>query len=63
MGRRRANATFFDAHTTDELFEATYAMDLSYLIGQPPSELLPFTANHIDRFRDDVMSLLYQTLT
>jgi hypothetical protein len=63
MGRRRANATFFDSHSTDEMTEAIYAMDLSALIGQPPSELARFTAAHIARFRDDVLSLLNQTLT
>ncbi len=63
MGRRRANATFFDAYSTDEISEANYAMDLSPLIGQPPAELVRFTTDHIDRFRKDVISQLSQTLT
>lgn len=63
MGRRRANATFFNAHYTDQMKEAIYAMDLSSLIGSPPSELVRFTADHIDHFRDDTLSLLSQSLT
>lgn len=62
IGRRRANATFFDAHSTDQMTEAIYAMDLSPLIGHPPSELIRFAAEQIDRFRNDVLSLLYQTI-
>jgi LmbE family N-acetylglucosaminyl deacetylase len=54
MGRRRANATFFDSHSTDEATALAFAMDLTPLIHEPTLDILDFTLSHIERFAADV---------
>lgn len=58
MGRRRANATFFDSHSGDAASEMCLAMDLTPLIQDDRLEVADFTLRFIDRFRDDVKSVL-----
>jgi LmbE family N-acetylglucosaminyl deacetylase len=54
MGRRRANATFFDSHSTDKATALAFAMDLTPLIHDPALDILDFTLSHIERFAADV---------
>ena len=58
MGRRRANATFFESHGVDQARWTCFAMDLTPLIedaGRDPTE---FALAAIDRFRADVEARL-----
>ncbi len=57
-GRRRANATFFDAHIVDQLEKATYAMDLTPLLQDDGLDPLVFATGSINRFREDVENKL-----
>ncbi|MDF3129169.1 PIG-L family deacetylase [Kiritimatiellaeota bacterium B1221] len=57
-GRRRANATFFNAHTVDLLEKATYAMDLTPLLKDDALDPLAYALGSVDRFRQDVESKL-----
>lgn len=61
-GRRKANATLLDANQGDALDDASFAMDLSPLIGSDPADVVAFTMEYLDRFRDNVENGLTQTL-
>lgn len=62
MGRRRANATFLNAHQTDAMESACYAMDLTPLIEDPQLDISAFVTGHIRRFEDDVRARLQKRL-
>lgn len=57
-GRRRANATFHDAHEVDHSRALDYAMDLTPLIRDDSLDPEQYVAALIDRFAADVRSLL-----
>lgn len=54
QGRRRANATYFQAHATDEAEALWFAMDLSPLVRDDSLDVLDFVLSHVDKFRRDV---------
>ncbi len=54
MGRRRANATYFESHATDALDSATYALDLTPLLRDDALGLADYVTGLIDAFRADV---------
>jgi LmbE family N-acetylglucosaminyl deacetylase len=58
MGRRHAQATFFDSHATDRETGLTFAMDLTPLVHDPRLSVEEFVSHHIDRLRDDVIGRL-----
>jgi LmbE family N-acetylglucosaminyl deacetylase len=58
MGRRRANATYFESHGVDVTTGLSYAMDLTPLILSPEKEIIPFVLEHIQRFSHDVANRL-----
>jgi LmbE family N-acetylglucosaminyl deacetylase len=58
MGRRRANATYFESHGVDLTTGLSYAMDLTSLILSPEKEIIPFVQEHIQRFAQDVANRL-----
>jgi LmbE family N-acetylglucosaminyl deacetylase len=58
MGRRRANATYFESHGVDVTTGLSYAMDLTPLILSPEKEIIPFVQEHIQRFAHDVTDRL-----
>ncbi|MDD8014303.1 MAG: PIG-L family deacetylase [Acidobacteriota bacterium] len=53
-GRRRANATYFQSHDTDEAEMLCFAMDLTPLIKDVALDVAGFVLRHIDNFRRDV---------
>ena len=57
-GRRRANATFFDAHAVDGASSVNLAMDLTPLVRDEKLDLAEYVDGFIARFRDDVRSRL-----
>jgi LmbE family N-acetylglucosaminyl deacetylase len=58
LGRRRANATYFESHGVDITTGSSYAMDLTPLILSPELEIIPFVQEHIQRFSQDVANRL-----
>jgi LmbE family N-acetylglucosaminyl deacetylase len=58
MGRRRANATYFESHGVDISSGLSYAMDLTPLITSPEAEIISFVQEHIQRFALDVADRL-----
>jgi LmbE family N-acetylglucosaminyl deacetylase len=62
LGRRAANATFFDSHSTDESTQVIFGMDLTPLALDDSSDITAFVCGVIDRFRDDVREKLTKRL-
>lgn len=58
MGRRRANATYFESHGVDVTSSLSYAMDLTPLLEDPGLSVAELVQGHIRRFEEDVMSRL-----
>ena len=54
MGRRLANATFFNSHATDATNAISLAMDLTPLVQDDTLSVREFALGHIDRLRADV---------
>jgi len=57
-GRRRANATFFDSHSTDALQSVSYGMDLTPLILDDALAPQDYVLSLITAFQDDVNAQL-----
>lgn len=54
IGRRLANATFFESHATDQSNALTWAMDLTPLVADESLSVAQYTKSFIQRFQDDV---------
>jgi LmbE family N-acetylglucosaminyl deacetylase len=54
IGRRRANATYFQSHGVDTTQGLTYAMDLTPLITNSENDIGKFVDSFINRFSRDV---------
>lgn len=54
MGRRRANATYFESHGVDETHGLSYAMDMTPLIADRSLAPAVFVQEFIHRFAQDV---------
>jgi LmbE family N-acetylglucosaminyl deacetylase len=54
MGRRLANATFFNSHATDQTNAISLAMDLTPLVRDDTLSVREFALGHVDRLRADV---------
>jgi LmbE family N-acetylglucosaminyl deacetylase len=62
LGRRSANATFFDAHVTDAATQLIFGMDLTPLVVDESRDMIDYVASFIEEFRDDVKSRLARRL-
>lgn len=62
MGRRKAHATYFASHGTDETQGLNFGMDLTPLIEEPALDIRAFAQGFIDRFADEVMGRLHKLL-
>jgi LmbE family N-acetylglucosaminyl deacetylase len=58
MGRRRANATYFEAHGVDVTTGMSYAMDLTPLVLDTGKDVTAYLQEFIQRFEQDVTSRL-----
>jgi len=58
MGRRRANATFFQSHGVDRSDALAFAMDLTPLAHDDSLDIVEYVTGAIDRFRADVIDKL-----
>ncbi len=62
LGRRSANATFFDSHTTDAATQVIFGMDLTPLVTDASLDIADYAASFIEAFRADVKGKLSQRL-
>jgi len=62
LGRRTANATFSDAHSTDQESAMQWAMDLTPLIHDDSLDPVDYTIGFIDRLKSDVSARLRRSL-
>ena len=62
MGRRRANATFFESHGVDQSDALSFAMDLTPLVLDDTLDVVAYVTGFIDRFKADVTAKLRQRL-
>jgi hypothetical protein len=58
MGRRRANATYFESHGVDETLGMSYGMDMTPLINDPNLDPADFVRDLILHFAQDVSERL-----
>ncbi len=58
LGRRHANATFYDSHTVDAVDQLWFAMDLTPLIEDDAPDVKAFVEAKLDRFKESVLALL-----
>jgi len=58
MGRRRANATYLEAHGTDITSAMIYAMDLTPLIKEPKLDMVEYVMGYIARFSQEISARL-----
>lgn len=54
MGRRQANATFFESDKIDRSEAISFAMDLTPLVADDRLDIAAYVAGYIERFRSDV---------
>jgi len=54
LGRKRANATYFASHATDDFSSAEYALDITELVNDESLTPSDFINRYIDKFKDDV---------
>jgi len=62
LGRRAANATFFESHATDQTNQLIFGMDLTPLVADEHTDIVQFVTGHIQRFENDVRNKLSQRL-
>ena len=62
IGRRRANATFFESHGGDKSDSLAFAMDLTPLAQDDSLDIITYVTGFIDRFRADVADKLRKQL-
>ncbi len=62
LGRRSANATFFDSHATDAATQVIFGMELTPLMLDGSLDIADFTASFIEAFRHDVKTKLNKRL-
>ncbi|MEM1085156.1 MAG: PIG-L family deacetylase [Verrucomicrobiota bacterium] len=54
MGRRLANATFFDSHSNDTETGITFAMDLTPLVHDETLDIADYTLAFVERLKTDI---------
>lgn len=62
LGRRAANATFFDSHATDTATQLIFGMDLTPLVADESMDIVDYTTRFIEQFREDVKTKLAKRL-
>jgi LmbE family N-acetylglucosaminyl deacetylase len=60
LARRRANATFYNAHKKDESDSLAFAADLSILLGSGDFSVRKYSSEVLNLFRDEVTARLRQ---
>jgi LmbE family N-acetylglucosaminyl deacetylase len=62
IGRRSANATFFDSHSTDDSTQMIFGIDLTPLVIDDSLDIVEYVCGFIERFQQDVRNKLQQRL-
>jgi LmbE family N-acetylglucosaminyl deacetylase len=62
LGRRAANATFFESHASDAANQLIFGMDLTPLIADETKDIAEFVCGQIEKFAVDVKSKLNKRL-
>ena len=62
LGRRAANATFFNSHATDAATQIIFGLDLTPLVADGSKDIVAFVCDFIERFNADVRQKLSQRL-
>jgi LmbE family N-acetylglucosaminyl deacetylase len=62
LGRRAANATFFESHATDRSNQLIFGMDLTPVVADETKDLTDFVLSHIEKFVADVKTQLNKRL-
>jgi len=62
IGRRAANATFFESHATDAANQLIFGMDLTPLVADESLDIMGYVCGYIDRFKADVRQKLGEKL-
>ena len=62
LGRRAANATFFNSHATDHSTQVIFGIDLTPIVADESKDILDFVCVHIERFHADVRQKLAERL-
>lgn len=58
LGRRRANATFFESHATDKATQLVFGMELTPLVADESCDIVEYVSDLIGRFQEDVRDKL-----
>ena len=62
LGRRAANATFFNSHATDAATQLIFGLDLTPLVTDESKDIVSYVCDLIDQFTADVCQKLNQRL-
>ncbi len=62
IGRRSANATFFDSHSTDDASQVIFGLDLTPLVVDDSLDIVDYVLGFVERFQADVRNKLQQRL-
>ena len=62
LGRRAANATFFNSHATDAATQLIFGIDLTPLVTDESKDIVSYVGDLIDQFNADVRQKLNQRL-
>lgn len=62
LGRRLANATFHDAHASDQTTSLQWALDLTPLIHDPNLDVVEYTLGFVERLQHDIATRLKKAL-
>lgn len=62
LGRRAANATFFDSHSTDSATQLIFGLDLTPLVTDETKDIAGYACDLIDQFNADVRQKLGKQL-
>jgi len=62
VGRRLANATYFESHASDTVTQLSFAMDLTPLVADESRDIVEYVTGYIDKFKADVQQKLSKRL-
>jgi len=62
LGRRSANATFFDSHSSDDATQLIFGLDLTPVVADDKLDILDYVLGFVERFQEDVRTKLQQRL-
>jgi LmbE family N-acetylglucosaminyl deacetylase len=62
LGRRAANATFFESHATDRTTQLIFGMDLTPLVADETTDIVEYVCGFMDRLKADVREKLGKRL-